>query len=84
MFTATIISFLLSSLSSGTQVAEFIVFIRKALILDIDYRLPEKLESANNALQPVYTLANWAEYLPVSVKLSAINAYLFMFGGGIA
>ena len=69
MFAATVINFLLSSLNAGTQVALFIVFIRKALILDIDYPLSEKPELVNQALQNMNIVADWATYLPVSIKL---------------
>ena len=51
MFIVTAINFLLSSLSTGYQISGFIVFIRKALILDIEYPLSEKPESVNSALQ---------------------------------
>ena len=67
MFVATMINFLLSSLYIGSHVAGFIVFIRKALILDIDYSPSEKAESINNTLWNV--ISGWAEILPVSVKL---------------
>jgi len=70
MFVATVINFLLSSLNTGTQVAGFIVFVRKALILDIDYPLSEKRVLVNKALQSVNEVSNWAFSLPVSVRLS--------------
>ena len=41
LFIVTIINFLLSSLSTRTEVAIYIVFIRKALILNINYLLSE-------------------------------------------
>jgi len=70
MFVATVINFLLYSLDTGTQVAGFIVFVRKTLILDIDYPLAEKRESVDNALLNMNIVHNWAAYLPVSIKLS--------------
>jgi len=69
MFRMTIINFLLSSLYTGIQVVGFIVFIQKALILDINYLLPEKWESINNALLDMNIVDSWAQYLPVSIKL---------------
>ena len=47
-----------------------VVYIRKTLILNIDYPLSEKLELVNNALQNMYIVGDWAVYLPVSIKLS--------------
>ena len=62
MFVATVINFLLSSLYAGSHVAEFIVFIRKTLILGIDHY--------HNTLWKVSIVTSWAESLPVSIKLS--------------
>jgi len=70
MFVTTIVNFLLSSLNAGAQVAGIIVFIRTALILDIDYPLSEKRGLVNNALQNVNIVHNWAAILPVSIMLS--------------
>jgi len=70
MFAMTVINFLLSSLNAGNQVAGFVVFIRKALILDIDYPLSEKPRLVNNVLQKVNMVNIWAGTLPVSIKLS--------------
>ena len=69
MFTATLINFLLFSLCTGSHVAGFIVFIRKALILDIDYPPLEVIESINKTLWNVNIVIYWAETLPVSIKL---------------
>jgi len=69
MFVATVINFLLFSLDTGTRVAGFIVLVRKALILDIDYPLSEKRVLVNKALQSVNIIANWASAFPVSIKL---------------
>ena len=80
MFIATVINFLLFSLNAGIQVATFIVFIRKALVPDIDQPLSEQLELATDALRNVNIAAFWAEDLPVSIKLSPYNSYLFMLG----
>ena len=73
MFTATVINFLLFMLTTGTQVGGFIVFIRKALILDIDYPLSARRELLHNALWKVSKLNNWARNIPVSLKLSLSN-----------
>ena len=70
MFVVTVINFLLSSLYTGSQVAIVIVYIRKALILDIDYPLSETPELVGNALRDVRIVWNWATYLSVSTKLS--------------
>ena len=71
MFITTIINFLLFSLNTGTEVAGFIVLIRKGLmiILDIDYPSSEKPELVNNALRNVNLVGSWAGTLPVSIKL---------------
>jgi len=69
MFAVTVINFLLSSLNTGSQVASFIVFIRKALILDIDHPLSEKQEPVTNALRNINIVSFWAESLPVSITL---------------
>ena len=68
VFVTTVINFILSSLNTGTQVALFIVFIRKALILDIDIPLSEKPEIINSALQNLNIVANWAANFPVSIN----------------
>ena len=70
MFVATVVNFILYSLSTGSDVAGFIVFIRKALILDLDYPLSEKPELVNNALRNMNLLTLWATNFPVSIKLS--------------
>ena len=70
MFVATVINFILSSLNTGSQIAEFIVSIRKALILDINYPLSEELELLNNALRNPNVVALWAANFPVSIELS--------------
>ena len=69
MFIATIINFILSSLNTGIQVALFIVFVRKVLILDIDYPLSEKTELADRAMQNLNTVGFWAGNIPVSINL---------------
>ena len=69
MFVATAINFLLASLNTGAAVAEFVVVVRRALILDIDYSPAENQELIDNALANVYTISAWAETLPVSIKL---------------
>ena len=73
MFLATTINFLVSSLNTGNSIALFIVFIRKALVLNIDYPLPERQELVNNALRNVNLVAIWASSLPVSGKLSLLD-----------
>ena len=72
MFVATVVNFLVSSVTTGNEVAYFIVFIRKALILDIDHPLSEKRELVNRdrALQNMITVNFWASNIPVSIKLS--------------
>ena len=72
MFMMTIINFLLSSLNTGTGVAAFVVFVRKALILDIEYPLSEKPELVNNALQNLNIIIYWTDNLPVSSSLSLL------------
>ena len=70
MFVATAINFLLFSLNTGTQIAAFIVAIRKGIILDIDFPLPEKLPVVNNAIRKLYTVIDWSGNIPVSINLS--------------
>ena len=70
MFVTTVINFLLSSLNAGIQVVLFIVFIRKALILDLDFPFSEKSDLVDNALQNMDIIADWARFLPVSIELS--------------
>jgi hypothetical protein len=85
VFIATIINFLLSSVNAGTQVVQFIVFIRKVLILDIDHPLSEKRELVDNALHNLDIVNFWAADLPVSVKLSLCRIpHPFMLGGAVA
>ena len=69
IFAATVINFLLSSLNTGSIVALIIVFLRKALILDI-YPLSEKRNFVGNALRNVNIVTYWARSLPVSLNLS--------------
>ena len=70
MFAATVINFLLSSLSAGTEVALFIVLIRKPLNLDIDHDpLPGEQGLGHSVLQSMTLVALWAAFLPVSIKL---------------
>ena len=83
MFVATVINFILSSLGTGSRVAIFIVYIRKALIVDIDYPLSEEPELLTNALRNVTMLSSWAEYIGVSIKPS-LSDPVFMFCEGIS
>ena len=86
MFVATVVNFLLSSLNTGTHVAVFIMSIRKALILDIDYPLSEKPQLVNNALQTLNVVEFWSGILPVSRNLSMPDSVpnLIMLGEDIA
>ena len=61
MFIATVINFLLFSVRTGNEVAQFIVFIRKGLmiILDIDYPLSEKPELVDYALRNENLVVSW-------------------------
>ena len=70
MFAVTVINFLLFSLNTGRQVAAFIVYIRTALVLDIDYPLSGKPDLVKLALNNLNVVFGWAAYLPVSIKLS--------------
>ena len=73
IFVATVINFLLLSLFTGSQVAMFVVSIRKTLILDIDHPLSERPELVNNALRNANLASVWALTIPVSIKLSPPN-----------
>ena len=76
MVVATVVNFLLSTLNTGSQVATFIMFIRKGLILDIDYLLSEKQELVNNASRNTNIVGLWAQTIPVSGKLSLSDPVL--------
>jgi len=69
VFVATVINFVLFSLVTGTQVAIFVVSIRKALILDIDYPLSEKLEVVKKVVWNLDIVIDWAGNTPVSTNL---------------
>ena len=75
MFAVTIINFLLSNLTVGNRVAGFIVYIRKALILNIEHPLPERQGLVHNdiALQNMTIIAFWSENLPVSSNLPLLE-----------
>lgn len=86
IFVTTVINFILSTLSTGSYVWAFIVIIRKALILDINYPLSEMPELISNALLARNLLADWAGNLPVSInlRLSLSDPVSNQFGGDIA
>ena len=83
IFAATVINFLLSSLNTGSIVALIIVFLRKALILDI-YPLSEKRNFVGNALRNVNIVTYWARSLPVSLNLSLPDIVSIHVRRGIA
>ena len=70
MFIANILNFLLFSYHVGNEVARFIVFIRMALILNVDYPLSEKRELVDDALRNMDVIYLWAPHFPVSINLS--------------
>ena len=70
MFAATVINFLLFSLKTGGLVAKSIVYIRVALVLDIDYPLSGESDLVDQALKQMDIVSYWSSYLPVSIKLS--------------
>ena len=75
MFVMTVINFLLFSLYIGILLTAFIaMFIRKALILDINYPLSEKLELLNNALQNLEIVELWSANLPVRNNLLLLDS----------
>ena len=86
MFIATIINFLLASLNIAVQVAVFVVFIRKAFILDIDYSLSKKgfRHLVNITLRNLNLVGFWVGALPVSIKLPLSDLVLFIFGGDLS
>ena len=69
VFVATVINFLLSSLNTGSELAAFVVFMRKALILDIDYPLSPKSDNASRTVTTTL-IALWAQNIPVNGNLS--------------
>jgi len=70
MFAVTVANFLLFTLCIGTEVAALVVYIRKALTLDIDYPFEEKQDSINNAFQNMNLVMLWSGGLLVSIKPS--------------
>ena len=70
VFAATVINFILSSVNTGITISGFIIYIRTALLLNIDYPLLEKPELAGNAPHYLAIVSLWAVYFPVSIKLS--------------
>jgi hypothetical protein len=70
IFVATVLNFLLFRMVTGIEAAEVSVFIRMALIVDIDYRLSEKGELIDSALQNMNIAIFWTGSIPVNVKLS--------------
>ena len=76
MFVVTVINFLLLSLGVATTVAPFILLIRKALVLDIESPLPEKLASlqVDMVLQNLIIVNVWSANLPVSSNLSLLDS----------
>ena len=79
MFVTTVINFILSSLNTGGQVALFIVFIRKALMIipDINYPAADKPQLINNALRNVNIITLWASVFPVSTKSVAVKSCIY-------
>jgi len=78
MFVATAINFLLTSLVIGTEVSMFIVSIRKALILDTDYLLSEKLELVKNVMWKLDIAIEWTGSIPVSTNLLLPDSWLII------
>ena len=74
MFVVTVTNFFLSSLNIGARVANFIMLIRKTLILDLDFPLSEQQELVVNALRNVNIVAVWAANIPVSIKPLPFNS----------
>ena len=72
MFVATVINFLLLTLSTGGQIYTLIVFIRKPLIQDVNYPLTKARidDLVNNTLRGVNLFGFWVGVIPVSIKLS--------------
>ena len=70
MFIMTVVNFLLSNLRTGSEVAGFIMSIRK---MDISYPLSEKSELVNSALRNFNIVGFWATDLPVSLKSSLLD-----------
>ena len=70
MFVATTINFLLTSFVTGTQVAMFIVSIRKVLTLSVDDPLSEKLELVKKMVWNLDIAIDWVGNTPVSTNLS--------------
>ena len=66
MFVATTINFLASSVVTGIQVTIFSGAIRKALILDVDYPLSEKLELVTKVVWNFDIVVDWAGTISVS------------------
>ena len=75
MFVATAINFLLSTLVTGAEISIFVVAFRKALILDIDYPLSEKLGSVKKVVWNLEIVIDWAgTMISVSTDLSLLDS----------
>ena len=68
MFVATVMNFLLSSLNAGSVIAAFVFFIRRALVLNIDYPLSGKPQLVSNTPQTKITtiISLWTQNIPVN------------------
>jgi len=73
MFAATVANFVLFTLCIGTELAALVVYIRKALTLDIDYPFVEKQDLVNNAFNNMDLVMLWSGGLLVSIKLSLLD-----------
>jgi len=71
VFVVTVINFLLLSLSTGTEIAMFILLIRKALILG---PLSGKQELIDNVLRNLNIVSFWSANLPVSRHLLLLDS----------
>ena len=67
IFVTTVIDFLLYSVTTGNQVALFIVLTRKA-ILEIDYPMSEKQDLVHKAVRNYDLILFWAGTPPVSIN----------------
>ena len=73
-FAVAIINFFLSGLYAGIEVFIFVLFVRNALVLNIDYPLSKKLELINQAKRKFGIVQLWSLNLPVSRDLLLLDS----------
>jgi hypothetical protein len=80
MFYVTIVNFILFSIAVGTEVAGFVIFVRKALIELVHVPLAQRPAIVNKTMITINITEYWASLLNVSLEaLCLCNAELSLF-----